>query len=122
MLVTSIGLGLIASAFVPIGGWDAMLWLVPALGASAIALALSTWIAPLRAAVVTAAIWVVGVSADAVATHSDPGDLIERLVVFRPPGQIAIVVLMVAATAVFLHRLDRFDTLPAHLSDTDRGM
>ncbi len=122
VLVTSIGLGLIASAFLPLGGWDAMLWLLPALAASSLTLALSTWIAPLRAAVIVATVWVVGVSVNAAATRTDSGDLLDRLVVFRPAGQVTVVVVMAMAATAFVLRLDRFDTPSAHLSDlTDLG-
>ena len=122
VLVTSIALTMVASVFVPLGGWDAALWLLPALAATAATLALSTWMAPLRAAVIMAVVWVLAVAVGVIATRADPGDVLDRLVVFQPGGQLAAAVVMAVATAIFILRLDRFDAAHVYLSDpTDLG-
>jgi hypothetical protein len=117
VLVSSVGLSLAASTFVPLAGWDAALWLLPALAATATTVALSTWVAPLRAATISAVGWVTAVSASVIATRTDPGDALDRLVVFRPTGQVVALIVMVVATAVFVVRIDRFDAAQVYLSD-----
>ncbi len=56
-------------------------------------------------------------TAGLVATRADPGDVLDRLIVFRPAGQVAALVVMLGGAAVFAVRLDRFDAAQAHLSD-----
>jgi hypothetical protein len=99
-----IGLGL------PQHGRMTVLWLLPALAMCSAALAMSTYIDLRYAAVVIAAVWLVG----AVATMRGlPGvaaaDLINRYVAFRPEGQLALGALAVLALTIATVRRSAFD-------------
>ncbi|MFN8038916.1 MAG: hypothetical protein U0Q07_06865 [Acidimicrobiales bacterium] len=84
-------------------GHLAAAWLLPALALSALCLAMSTVVAPRAAAWIVAVAWLVVVIV--VSGGADP------LVLFRWWGQLAMVVLAVAAGAVVLVRRRSFDVV-----------
>ena len=79
-------------------------WLVPSLSLPALCLALSTYMAPRRAAVVVGVVWLVPLSV----INRNVSD---ELVVFRLWGQLALVVLAIVAAVTVSVRRDAFDRL-----------
>ncbi|MEY2450903.1 MAG: hypothetical protein QOD92_477 [Acidimicrobiaceae bacterium] len=88
--------------------WSVVTWLLPALGLTAGALALSTWVPTHWAAGGLAALWVSSaiVSARGSALHAD---LMDRFVAFRPEGQVLFVVVAVAGCIVIALRRDALE-------------
>lgn len=111
VLVPAIVLTALAALIVPGHGAEGVLWLLPALGLSTVALALASWL-PVRAATwVLGAAWVV---AAMVSVRGAPrAELIEHYVAFRPAGQVAMVAVTLAAAAVVAARRDAFDLIDA---------
>ena len=83
-------------------GWQAIAWLLPALGLTLVTLALATAMGPLRAAGLVTLAWA-GV-AWAVWRLTDDG-----FALFGQAGQLTMVFLAVAAAVVVAVRRDRFD-------------
>jgi hypothetical protein len=88
--------------------WSVVTWLLPALGLTAGALALSTWVPAQWAAGALSALWVSGaiVSARGSSLHAD---LIDRFVAFRPEGQALFVVVAAAGFIVVVLRRDALE-------------
>lgn len=86
----------------PRPGWIAAAWLLPALGLTLGSLALSTVIAPLRAAGAISLAWVV-VAVVVTAPASD------KLALFRSPGQIVFALLAVMAGLAVAWRQKAFE-------------
>lgn len=86
--------------------WMSIAWLVPSLALPAVCLALSTYVAPRRAAVLVAVLWLVPLS---VVNRN----VTDELVVFRQWGQLALAGLAVGAAAVVSVRRETFDRLVA---------
>lgn len=82
----------------------AFAWLVPSLALTAATVALMTFLAPRRAALVTAASWVLLVA-------SVQGAATDPLAAFGPIGQVLMVVIGLASLAVAVARRQHFDTL-----------
>jgi hypothetical protein len=91
-----------AAVLLPGVGWQAIAWLLPALGLTLVTLALATATGPLRAAGLVMLAWA-GV-AWAVWRLTDDG-----FALFGQAGQLTMVFLAVAATVVVVVRRDRFD-------------
>ena len=91
VLVSSILMLGVASIWVP-AGWRSIAWLLPAVGLSAVALTLGTWVDPLRAAAGAAVGWVAVVGVAARAGIRGSGPILERLVVFNAEGQVAFAI------------------------------
>ncbi len=107
VLATTATLAGLAALSLPQVGWTAAAWLVPSLALTVLSLALATYLAPLVAAGSVGLGW----SAIVVATAWSADD---RLVAFGPRAQIALLVLLAAATLVVARRRDSFD-LGSHL-------
>jgi hypothetical protein len=84
--------------------WMSIAWLVPSLALPAVCLALSTYVAPRRAAVLVAVFWLVPLS---VVNRN----VTDELVVFRQWGQLALAALAVGAAVVVSVRRETFDRL-----------
>jgi len=79
-------------------------WLIPSLALPAVCLALSTYMAPRRAAVLIGVLWLVPLS---VVNRN----VTDELVVFRQWGQLVLAVLAIGAAAVVSIRREAFDRL-----------
>ena len=86
--------------------WMSIAWLVPSLALPAVCLALSTFMAPRRAAVLVGVLWLVPLS---VINRN----VTDELVVFRQWGQLGLVVLGIVAAATVSVRREAFDRLVA---------
>ena len=84
--------------------WMSIAWLVPSLALPAVCLALSTYMAPRRAAVLIGVLWLVPLS---VINRN----VTDELVVFRLWGQVALGLVAVAAAAMIALRRDVFDRM-----------
>lgn len=82
----------------------AFAWLIPALSLTGATIALMTFLAPRRAAAVTAAFWVLGVTI-AQAPATDP------LAPFGPAGQVTMVLIGLASLGLAIARRQHFDVL-----------
>ncbi|HEX9234838.1 MAG TPA: histidine kinase [Actinomycetota bacterium] len=102
VLATTCVLGGLATLALPQVGWQAVSWLLPALALTVSSLALSTFIAPLRAAATTCVLWFGGLIAAAVWARS-------ALVLFRGPAQIGFFALALGASLVLTWRRDRLE-------------
>ena len=104
VVACSIGAAGIATLLLRDKTWMSIAWLVPSLALPAVCLALSTYMAPRRAAVVVGVTWLVPLS---VINRN----VTDELVVFRLWGQLALCVIAVAAAATVSIRRDAFDRL-----------
>lgn len=86
----------------------AFAWLLPAIGLTSATLALMTFVAPRRAALVTTVLWVLGV-------FIARGASTDRLAAFTAPGQTTMVLLTAVALAVVWFRRHEFDLLEVRL-------
>lgn len=102
VLATSVVLGGVAALALPSVGLFAAAWLVPSLALTAATLAASTRWSPALVAGTVALSWTVGVAVLELATRTP-------LVVFRPPGQLALVALLAVSVAVLATQRERLD-------------
>ena len=109
VVACSIGAAGIATLLLRDKTWMSIAWLVPSLALPAVCLALSTYMAPRRAAVLVGVLWLVPLS---VINRN----VTDELVVFRQWGQLALAVLAVAAAVTVSVRRDAFDRLVAAMS------
>lgn len=107
VLATTTTLAGLAALTLPQVGWTAAAWLVPSLALTVLSLALATYLAPLVAAGSVALGWTTIVVLTARLAD-------DRLLAFGPRGQIALLILLAAATLVVARRRDSFD-LGSHL-------
>jgi hypothetical protein len=107
LLVTTAVSGL-ATAALGREDWHVVTWLLPALGLTAGALALSTWLPTEWAAAGLGTLWVSGalLSVRHSALHAE---LADRFVAFRPAGQGASLAVMAMALAVLALRRDSLE-------------
>lgn len=92
----------LAAAALPDLSWLSVAWILPSLGLSLAALALSTFVRPLTAAVVVVGAWsLIAVSVTARAA--------DRLAAFRAPAQLWFLLLMAVATALLAARRGAFE-------------
>lgn len=108
VLVTTTALTAIAALAVPGNDWSAATWLLPALGLTTAALAISRWMSASAAAIGLGAAWLLAASwaaaGDTTRTH-----LADSFVAFRPAGQAAFIVLTIAAVLVVIAQRNAFD-------------
>lgn len=97
-----------ATALPLMAGWEAVVWLLPALGLTATALALSTWVAARSAAVGLGVAWVLAAAVSWQANRFDP-DVLARFVALRPAGQVLFAAVTVVGASVFLVRRNSLD-------------
>jgi len=100
----SIGAAGVATLLLRHKTWMSIAWLVPSLALPALCLALSTYLAPRRAAVVVAVLWLVPLS---VINRN----VTDELVVFRLWGQLALAAVAIVAAATIAARREVFDRL-----------
>jgi hypothetical protein len=107
VLGPTVVIGAVASAVLPQRGWEAVLWLVPALGLAASTLALGSWLPIHRVAWVLGGLWVGGA---VLSVRGAPrAHLIERFAAFRPAGQLLLMAVAVLACAVLALRRHTYD-------------
>ncbi|MEO8695898.1 MAG: zf-HC2 domain-containing protein [Acidimicrobiales bacterium] len=104
VVACSMGAAGIATLLLRDKTWMSISWLVPSLALPAVCLALSTYVAPRRAAVLVAVFWLVPLS---VVNRN----VTDELVVFRQWGQLALATLAVGAAVVVSVRRETFDRL-----------
>jgi hypothetical protein len=106
-VATSTALTVAASTVLDRGGWRVAAWLLPALGLTAAALALSTWLPAEWAAGGLGTAWV----AAAVVSWrlDDAADGAARFLAFRPSGQLVAAAALAVAAAELGGRRDSFD-------------
>jgi hypothetical protein len=111
VLVSSLAVLLAGTAALPGLEWRAAAWILPAIGLSLVALALSTWFAPLTATVTAAIAWEAGVVVtgliDRVPRSIADGPL------FGPAGQITFAVMIPLAWFTLGARQLRLSTMEA---------
>ncbi len=109
---TAVLAGLAALAL-PEVGWVVAAWVLPALGLSAVSLALSSVAAPLPSAAAVASVWLVGVLGSEVLAARRAGAVWGsgglHSVAFDPAGQVAFAVMAAAAVLVVLVRRDAYE-------------
>jgi hypothetical protein len=91
-----------AAVALPGIGWTAAAWLLPSLTLALAALALATYVSPLKACAAVAAVWVGAVVLAAVGTD-------DRLAAFGGAAQVVFALLLAAAAALLAHRHDQLD-------------
>jgi hypothetical protein len=101
VLATALPLAALAAVLLPVPGWAAAGWLLPALAFTAVVLALATWIPSTVAAAAVAVAWAGAVGAAAAAW--------EPLAVVAPRMQLIYILLGLAGAGVFAARLRRAD-------------
>ncbi|NNE74768.1 MAG: zf-HC2 domain-containing protein [Acidimicrobiales bacterium] len=106
-LVVSALVLLSVAVFNSAAGLFALAWLLPSLALTFVTLAVSTWVAPRRAAALTAGGWLVVLLVIRASVD-------DRLAAFSATGQLVAVAAAMLAFAVVWHRRDRFDLLVAH--------
>lgn len=98
-----------AALLFPEHGWEAVLWLLPSFGLMAMTLALGSWL-PIRAVAWTlGAVWVI--AAAIAAQGATAANWVGTYAAFRPPGQVALLVVTLLAGAVVAVRRDSFDLI-----------
>jgi hypothetical protein len=98
-----------AALLFPEHGWEAVLWLLPSFGLMSMTLALGSWL-PIRAVAWTlGAVWVI--AAAIAAQGATAADWVGTYAAFRPPGQVALLVVTLLAGAVVAVRRDSFDLI-----------
>lgn len=109
---TAVLAGLAALAL-PEVGWVVAAWVLPALGLSAVSLALSSVAAPLPSAAAVASVWLVGVLGSEVLAARRAGAVWGsgglHSVAFDPAGQVAFAVMAATAVLVVLVRRDAYE-------------
>jgi hypothetical protein len=105
VLLSTMGLGVIAALFLPGFDWSVAAWLLPSLGLVTASLALSTILHPLRAAASVAGAWVVAVGA---AAWAGSGAVASRTV-FGGAMQVVMLVVTLAAGLILAARRDEFE-------------
>jgi hypothetical protein len=107
VLAPTIAVAAVASLVIPHQPWDSALWLLPSFGLAATTLALGTWFPVRPVACALGGAWI---AAAAISVRGAPrAELVERFAAFRPAGQLALLVVTLAAGAVVVRRRDSFD-------------
>ena len=104
VVACSIGAAGIATLLLRDKTWMSIAWLIPSLALPAVCLALSTYVAPRRAAVLVGLLWLLPLN---VINRN----VADELVVFRQWGQLALVALAAAAAMTISVRREAFDRL-----------
>lgn len=98
--------GLFAIA-VPDIGWTAMAWLLPSVCMAAVTMTLASWLPVRGVAAAVGGVWIAAAGLNARGTA--PSQLIERFVVFRPAGQVALATVAGAAASLLVMRRECFE-------------
>jgi hypothetical protein len=112
VLATVIPILTAASVFAPVVDLRAIAWLLPALGTTAVAIALSTWLVPATATLTTGVGWAALVLTVGYVGRTDLPDFNEAPF-FGWTMQLVALFVLLAATAVSVRRRDRFTVLEA---------
>jgi len=102
VLASSVALAAVAALALPTLDWRAAAWMLPSLGLTLAALALSTWVRPLVASGIVTLAWVF---VAIVATF----DSADRLVAFHEAGQIVFLVLIAVSVLALARRRETFE-------------
>lgn len=108
VLATTTALTVVAGVMVPRQGWSAAVWLLPALGLTTSALALTRWCSAFASAVGVGSVWLAASSSVLIGTNAR-SQVVNQFVAFRPAGQVAFVALTVIAAACVVHERSSFD-------------
>jgi hypothetical protein len=109
LAVVAISTGFTLVFAVPLApGWPSAAWLLPALGLTAAALAMATWVPAHSAAAALGIAWVAAAAVSWRANRLDP-DVLYRFVALRPAGQLAFAAVTAAGVAVFVLRRGSLD-------------
>lgn len=108
VLATTTVLTSVAAIAIPENDWSAAAWLLPALGLTTAALALSRWVPAVWAAVGFGVAWLAAASSTLVGGAAR-AHLVEHFVAFRPAGQGAFLAITIIAAAVLVQQRDAFD-------------
>lgn len=106
VLATTVPITAVASVALPVAGWEAVAWLLPALSLTTLTLAVGTWAAPWKAAAVLGGLWVAPAAAYAMGVRPDAAVL---NAVAGAAGQLAMLALLVGSASVVLVRRTMFD-------------
>jgi hypothetical protein len=113
VLVATVVLTAVAALTLPGPGWAAVAWLLPAMALVTTALALSTYVSPVGAAVGIAAAWVSGVLASEVVAAGGLAGVAAggpiASTAFHATGQVAFCIVSVAAAVVVAGRRHAFE-------------
>jgi hypothetical protein len=104
VVACSIGAASIATLLLRDKTWMSIAWLVPSLALPAVCLALSTYVAPRRAAVIVGLLWLLPLNVI-------KRNVTDELVVFRQWGQLALIAVGAVAACTIAVRRDAFDRL-----------
>ena len=102
VVASTVALVALAALALPDLDWRIAAWLLPALGLTTLTLALATSMAPPTAAGCLAVAWIGAVVVGGTAAH-------DRFAAFRPPVQIAFLVVGAIAALVIARRRESFD-------------
>ena len=106
VVATSLVMALVAALALPGAGLMAAAWIVPGLALAGVALALSTFVAPLIAGALSSTVWIVGVSLAEAGPNT--------LVAFGWVGQLIAAAVLSAAVLLVMLRRDAFE-IGSHL-------
>ena len=106
VLATTVPITAVASAALPVAGWEAVAWLLPALALTALTVAVGSWVVPWKAAVVLGGLWTGPAAAYAVGVRPDPAVL---QAVGGAAGQLAMLVVLVGSASLATVRRATFD-------------
>ena len=106
VLATTVPITAVASAALPVAGWDAVAWLLPALALTALTVAAGSWVVPWKAAVLLGGLWVGPAAAHAVGLRPDPAVLDAM---GGAAGQLAMLVVLVGSALLVMVRRTTFD-------------
>lgn len=106
VLATTVPITAVASAALPVAGWEAVAWLLPALALTALTVALGSWVVPWKAAVVLGGLWIGPAAVYAVGWRPDPAVLEAA---GGAAGQLAMVAVLVGSALFVMVRRSAFD-------------
>ena len=106
VLATTVPITAVASAALPVAGWEAVAWLLPALALTALTVAAGSWVVPWKAAVVLGGLWVGPAAVYAVGWRPDPAVLDA---VGGPAGQLGMLAVLVGSALLVMVRRTTFD-------------
>jgi hypothetical protein len=106
VLATTVPITAVASAALPVAGWDAVAWLLPALALTALTVAVGSWVVPWKAAAVLGGLWVGPAAVYTVGVRPDPAVLDA---VGGAAGQLTMLAVLVASALLVMVRRTTFD-------------
>ena len=106
VLATTVPITAVASAALPVAGWDAVAWLLPALALTALTVAVGSWVVPWKAAVLLGGLWVGPAAVYAVGWRPDPAVLDAM---GGAAGQLAMLAVLVGSALLVMVRRTTFD-------------